>query len=105
MKENMIMNTTLMKHKSIMLSDEKCQLLQQNVNHDLVSFFQQHSVSNSSLQTYDECKIILQVPWWNKRTRMERRLMLITICLTVVAGSCFAGIILMARDKDQLVGS
>jgi len=60
-------------------------------------------VSQRSLAVEKAMQMKIQkVPWWNKRTRMERRLMLITICLTVVAGSCFAGIILMARDKDQL---
>ena len=45
----------------------------------------------------------VQVPWWNKRTRMERRLLLTTVCLVVVASSFLAGIILIAKGSAQLV--
>ena len=40
-----------------------------------------------------------QVPWWNKRTRMERRFLVFAGALTVVAIAMGAGLILLARDK------
>jgi len=45
---------------------------------------------------------IQKVPWWNKRTRMERRLLLVSIVLTIVTGSCMAGIVLVARSSTDL---
>jgi len=42
---------------------------------------------------------IQKVPWWNKRTRMERRFLVFAGALTVVAIAMGAGLILLARDK------
>jgi len=42
---------------------------------------------------------IQKVPWWNKRTRMERRFLIFAGALTVVAIAMGAGLILLARDK------
>ena len=39
------------------------------------------------------------MPWWNKRTRMERRFLVFAGALTVVAIAMGAGLILLARDK------
>jgi len=42
---------------------------------------------------------IQKVPWWNKRTRMERRFLIFAGALAVVAIAMGAGLILLARDK------
>lgn len=44
---------------------------------------------------------IQKVPWWNKRTRMERRFLIFAGALTVVAIAMGAGLILLARDKFE----
>jgi len=44
---------------------------------------------------------IQKVPWWNKRTRMERRFLVFAGALTVVAIAMGAGLILLARDKFE----
>jgi len=50
---------------------------------------------------------IQKVPWWNKRTRMERRFLLFAGALTVIAIALGAGLVLMVRDKynESDVGS
>lgn len=46
---------------------------------------------------------IQKVPWWNKRTRMERRMFVLTGILTVLAVSLGVGLVLLARvDRDTM---
>jgi len=47
---------------------------------------------------------IKKVPWWNKRTRMERRFFLITGVLGVVSIGLLAGLILVARGNPNNIG-
>ena len=52
---------------------------------------------------YLAADLLPQVPWWNKRTRMERRFLLFAGALTVVAIALGAGLVLMVRDKVRRV--
>ena len=44
-----------------------------------------------------------QVPWWNKRTKMERRFVVLIGSLGVVALSLGVGLVLVARGQRNSV--
>lgn len=47
---------------------------------------------------------IKKVPWWNKRTRMERRFFVLTGVLAVAAIALMVGLVLVARGERPRVG-
>jgi len=47
---------------------------------------------------------IKKVPWWNKRTRMERRLFVLTGALGLIAVTLAVGLVLVAKKERQVYG-
>ena len=45
---------------------------------------------------------MLQVPWWNKRTRLERRLLITALLLTAATAIAIAVAALVAQSSKQL---
>ena len=45
---------------------------------------------------------MLQVPWWNKRTRLERRLLITALLLTAATAIAIAVAVLVAQSRQQL---
>ena len=45
---------------------------------------------------------LLQVPWWNKRSRLERRLMLVTLSLIILISVLITAIVLTVRSYNNV---
>ena len=61
-----------------------------------VSIFYWHSCLDDSLIHVS----ILQVPWWNKRSRLERRLLLVTVSLVLLISVLIAAIVLTVKSYE-----
>ena len=44
---------------------------------------------------------IKKVPWWNKRSRLERRLLLVTVSLILLISVLIAAIVLTVKSYDK----
>ena len=45
---------------------------------------------------------IKNVPWWNKRSRLERRLMLVTLSLVILISLLITAIVLTVRSYSNV---
>ena len=45
---------------------------------------------------------IKNVPWWNKRSRLERRLMLVTLSLVILISVLISAIVLTVRSYSNV---
>ena len=45
---------------------------------------------------------IKNVPWWNKRSRLERRLMLVTLSLVILISVLITAIVLTVRSYSNV---
>ena len=50
---------------------------------------------------YNDC--VPQVPWWNKRTRLERRLILTALALVLLVSILIAALVLTVQSFSDVV--
>ena len=60
---------------------------------------------NGQTSPLDNEMLVIEVPWWNKRTRLERRLILTALALLLLISILIAALVLTVQSFSDTVST
>ena len=64
-----------------------------------------HVFKNDQTSPLDNEMLVIEVPWWNKRTRLERRLILTALALLLLISILIAALVLTVQSFSDTVST